>query len=132
MYIPVDEGEVIFEGNKISKITPAEATQMGQIQVIYQDLSIFSKPDGYGKILQSILRLQQEESLSIRKRWEQTAKEALSKFGYNIDLQGQKMGELSVADKQTGCHLPGTSFNAKLIIVDEPTTRTKKRGRCTV
>ena len=35
-----DEGEVTFEGKKISKITPAEATQLG-IQVIYQDLSIF-------------------------------------------------------------------------------------------
>ena len=35
-----DEGEVWFNGKKISQITPAEAAQMG-IQVIYQDLSIF-------------------------------------------------------------------------------------------
>ena len=35
-----DNGEVVFEGNTIHKITPAEATKLG-IQVIYQDLSIF-------------------------------------------------------------------------------------------
>ena len=33
-----------------------------------------------------------------KKRWEATAKEALSKIGYNIDLHA-RMGELSVADK---------------------------------
>jgi simple sugar transport system ATP-binding protein len=35
-----DEVKFWFQGEKITKITPAEATKLG-IQVIYQDLSIF-------------------------------------------------------------------------------------------
>ncbi len=121
---------MIFEGNKISKITPAEATQMG-IQVIYQDLSIFPNLTVMENLATNS-EITAGRKLVNRKRWEETAKEALSKIGYNIDLQA-KMGELSVADKQLVAICRALLFNAKLIIMDEPTTAlTKKRGRCTV
>jgi simple sugar transport system ATP-binding protein len=61
-----------------------------------------------------------------RKRWEATAKEALSKIGYQIDLYA-KMGELSVADKQLVAICRALLFNAKLIIMDEPTTALTKK-----
>ena len=73
-----DEGEVTFEGKKISKITPAEATQLG-IQVIYQDLSIFPN-----LTVMENLAINSEitagKKLVNKKRWEATAKEALSKI----------------------------------------------------
>lgn len=119
-----DEGEVTFEGQKISKITPAEATKLG-IQVIYQDLSIFPN-----LTVMENLAINSEitagKQLVNRKRWEQTAKEALSKIGYNIDLYA-KMGELSVADKQLVAICRALLFNAKLIIMDEPTTALTKK-----
>ncbi|MCR5627314.1 MAG: sugar ABC transporter ATP-binding protein [Lachnospiraceae bacterium] len=119
-----DEGEVLFEGKKISKITPAEATKLG-IQVIYQDLSIFPN-----LTVMENLAINSEitagRALVNRKRWEATAKEALSKIGYNIDLYA-KMGELSVADKQLVAICRALLFNAKLIIMDEPTTALTKR-----
>jgi simple sugar transport system ATP-binding protein len=119
-----DDGEVFFQGEKVSKITPAEATKLG-IQVIYQDLSIFPN-------------LTVRENLSInseitanrkfvnRKRMDATAKEALSKIGHNIDLDA-KMGDLSVADKQLIAICRALLFNAKLIIMDEPTTALTKK-----
>ena len=119
-----DEGEVIFEGNKISKITPAEATRLG-IQVIYQDLSIFPNLT----VMENLAinsEITEGKKLVNRKRWEITAKEALSKIGYEIDLQA-KMGELSVADKQLVAICRALLFNAKLIIMDEPTTALTKR-----
>ncbi len=119
-----DEGEVIFEGNKISKITPAEATQMG-IQVIYQDLSIFPNLTVMENLATNS-EITAGRKLVNRKRWEETAKEALSKIGYNIDLQA-KMGELSVADKQLVAICRALLFNAKLIIMDEPTTALTKK-----
>ena len=61
-----------------------------------------------------------------KKRWEATAKEALSKIGYNIDLNA-RMGELSVADKQLVAICRALLFNAKLIIMDEPTTALTKK-----
>ena len=57
-----------------------------------------------------------------RKRWEATAKEALSKIGYNIDLN-DKMGDLSVADKQLVAICRALLFNAKLIIMIHADTR---------
>ena len=119
-----DEGEVLFEGRPITKITPAEATRLG-IQVIYQDLSIFPNLT----VMENLAinsEITAERKLVNRKRWEQTAREALSKIGYNIDLYA-KMGELSVADKQLVAICRALLFNAKLIIMDEPTTALTKK-----
>lgn len=119
-----DEGTVTFEGKEISKITPAEATQLG-IQVIYQDLSIFPN-----LTVMENLAINSEitagKQIVNKKRWETTAKEALSKIGYNIDLHA-RMGELSVADKQLVAICRALLFNAKLIIMDEPTTALTKK-----
>ncbi len=119
-----DEGEVLFEGKPITKITPAEATKLG-IQVIYQDLSIFPN-----LTVMENLAINSEitagKKLVNRKRWEATAKEALSKIGYQIDLNA-KMGELSVADKQLVAICRALLFDAKLIIMDEPTTALTKK-----
>ena len=119
-----DEGQVWFEDKEITKITPAEATRLG-IQVIYQDLSIFPN-----LTVMENLAINSEitagRKFVDRKRWEATAKEALSKIGYNIDLNA-KMGELSVADKQLVAICRALLFNAKLIIMDEPTTALTKK-----
>jgi ABC-type sugar transport system, ATPase component len=119
-----DEGEVLFDGKQIVKITPAEATKLG-IQVIYQDMSIFPN-----LTVMENLAINSEitagRKLVNRKRWETTAKEALSKIGYRIDLYA-KMGELSVADKQLVAICRALLFDAKLIIMDEPTTALTKK-----
>ena len=119
-----DEGEVYFEDKKVEKITPAEATRLG-IQVIYQDLSIFPN-----LTVMENLALNSEitanRKLVNRKRWEATAREALSKIGYDIDLNA-RMGSLSVADKQLVAICRALLFNAKLIIMDEPTTALTKK-----
>ncbi|MCF0133964.1 MAG: sugar ABC transporter ATP-binding protein [Blautia sp.] len=119
-----DEGTVTFEGKKIDKITPAEATQLG-IQVIYQDLSIFPN-----LTVMENLAINSEitagKKFVNKKRWEATAREALSKIGYEIDLNA-RMGELSVADKQLVAICRALLFNAKLIIMDEPTTALTKK-----
>lgn len=119
-----DEGEVYFEDKKVDKITPAEATRLG-IQVIYQDLSIFPN-----LTVMENLALNSEitanRKLVNKKRWEATAKEALSKIGYDIDLNA-RMGQLSVADKQLVAICRALLFNAKLIIMDEPTTALTKK-----
>ena len=119
-----DAGEVVFEGQPIHHITPAEATRLG-IQVIYQDLSIFPN-----LTVMENLAINSEITANRRivnkKRWEQTAKEALSKIGYDIDLYA-KMGDLSVADKQLVAICRALLFNAKLIIMDEPTTALTKK-----
>ena len=119
-----DEGEVLFEGKPIQHITPAESSALG-IQVIYQDLSIFPNLT----VMENLAinsEITARRRIVNRKRWEQTAKEALGKIGYNIDLYA-KMGDLSVADKQLVAICRALLFNAKLIIMDEPTTALTKK-----
>lgn len=119
-----DVGKVTFEGNTIDKITPAEATKLG-IQVIYQDLSIFPNLT----VMENLAinsEITANRKFVNKKRWEATAREALSKIGYTIDLHA-KMGELSVADKQLVAICRALLFNAKLIIMDEPTTALTKK-----
>jgi len=114
-----DSGEVFYKGEKITKITPAEASRRG-IQVIYQDLSIFPN-----LTVRENLAINTEISagrlLVSKKRMESIALEALSKVGYDVDLDA-KMGNLSVADKQLIAICRALLFDAKLIIMDEPTT----------
>ena len=119
-----DEGEVLFEGKPIQHITPAESSALG-IQVIYQDLSIFPNLT----VMENLAinsEITARRRIVNRKRWEQTAREALSKIGYDIDLYA-KMGDLSVADKQLVAICRALLFNAKLIIMDEPTTALTKK-----
>ena len=119
-----DEGTVIFEGKEINKITPAEATRLG-IQVIYQDLSIFPN-----LTVRENLAINSEitagRKLVNRKRWDETARAALAKVGCDIDLDA-KMGDLNVASKQLVAICRAMLFNAKLIIMDEPTTALTKK-----
>lgn len=119
-----DAGEVWFEGKKITKITPAEATQLG-IQVIYQDLSIFPNLT-VRENLAINSEITAKKRFVNRKRMDATAKEALSKIGHDIDLDA-KMGDLSVADKQLIAICRALLFNAKFIIMDEPTTALTKK-----
>lgn len=119
-----DEGEVYFEGKRIDKISPAEAASMG-IQVIYQDLSIFPNLT----VLENLSinsELSAKGMLINRRRMKKTAIEALKRIEYDIPLDA-KMGELSVADKQLVAIARALLFNAKLIIMDEPTTALTKK-----
>lgn len=119
-----DDGEVYFEDKLIEQITPAEATRLG-IQVIYQDLSIFPNLT----VMENLAinsEISDNRKVVNKKRWEATAKEAISKIGYDIDLNA-KMGPLSIADKQLVAICRALLFNAKLIIMDEPTTSLTKK-----
>lgn len=119
-----DYGKVFFEGQEIEKITPSEATKLG-IQVIYQDLSIFPNLT----VMENLAinsEITSGKKIVNKKAWKEIAEDALAKIGYKIDLQA-KMGELSVADKQLVAICRALLFNAKLIIMDEPTTALTKK-----
>ncbi len=119
-----DEGEVLFNGENIPKITTAEAARLG-IQVIYQDLSIFPNLT-VRENLAFNSEITANKRLVNHKRMDATAREAIGKIGHDIDLDA-KMGDLSVADKQLIAICRALLFNAKLIIMDEPTTALTKK-----
>jgi len=117
-YTP-DRGSFEIDGNAYDKITPAQAIEAG-VQVIYQDLSLFPN-----LTVMENLALNMELSLGRKvvswKRFEQIAKEALSKIEVSLDLH-ELVENLSVASKQLVAICRALLSNAKLIIMDEPTT----------
>ena len=113
-----DGGTIEFNGQKIDKISPIDAINLG-IQVIYQDFALFPN-------LTVAENLALNTELASRKKtvsWKNVrkiAEEAVSKINFQVDLD-EKVEKLTVAQKQMVAISRALMSNAKLIIMDEPT-----------
>ncbi|MFB5198191.1 sugar ABC transporter ATP-binding protein [Neobacillus sp. KR4-4] len=114
-----DQGEIKINGKQYKNFTPMDAIKEG-IQVIYQDFSIFPNLTVAENIAMN-LQLTNNKKLVNWKSIYQVAKQAVEKIGFNIDLSA-KVESLSVADKQLVAISRALLQDAKLIIMDEPTT----------
>lgn len=117
-YAP-DGGTIEFDEIKQSKVTPATAIAAG-IQVIYQDFSIFPNLSVMENLAINKELMSRGKTVNW-KRMRKTAEEAVAKINFKIDLE-EKVENLSVADKQLIAISRALLNNAKLIIMDEPTT----------
>lgn len=118
-----DSGSIVIDGKTYSKLNPQLAINLG-IQVIYQDFSIFPNLSVAENIALSAERLEGKKFVNwknIRKR----AKEALDMINVNMDLDA-KLAELPVASKQLVAICRALLQNARLLIMDEPTTALTK------
>lgn len=119
-----DGGTIEFNGHTLDRISPIDAINMG-IQVIYQDFALFPN-------LTVAENLALNTELASRKKtvsWKNVrkiAEEAVAKINFKVDLD-QKVEELSVAQKQMVAISRALMSNAKLIIMDEPTTALTKK-----
>ena len=113
-----DGGTIEFNGQKIDKISPIDAINLG-IQVIYQDFALFPN-------LTVAENLALNTELASRKKtvsWKNVrkiAEEAVSKINFQVELD-EKVEKLTVAQKQMVAISRALMSNAKLIIMDEPT-----------
>ncbi len=114
-----DSGHIEFDGKSYSRITPLEAIEMG-IQVIYQDFSIFPNLTVMENLAFNT-ELAAGHKLVNKRRMREIALEALSKINFHMELD-RLVGSLTVAEKQMVAICRALMFNAKLIIMDEPTT----------
>jgi simple sugar transport system ATP-binding protein len=126
VYTP-DSGHIVFAGKSYSHITPIESIMNG-IQVIYQDFSVFPNLTVMENLALNS-ELKDKRRLVNWKRVRRIATEAVAKIDFRVDLDAQ-VGSLSVAQKQMVAISRALMFNARLIIMDEPTTAlTKKEVR---
>ncbi|MHB8277300.1 MAG: sugar ABC transporter ATP-binding protein [Candidatus Humimicrobiaceae bacterium] len=115
----MDSGNIEFNGVKHTKISPIEAIMNG-VQVIYQDFSIFQNLS----VIENIAfnsEIADTRKLVNWKRFKKIAEEAVKRINFKVDLNAI-VGELPVADKQLVAICRALTINAKLIIMDEPTT----------
>ncbi|MDO4546673.1 MAG: sugar ABC transporter ATP-binding protein [Clostridia bacterium] len=118
VYSP-DAGHIEFGGNSYEKITPIDAINLG-LQVIYQDFSIFPNLTVMENLSFNVMLAEGKKFVSW-KNMRDIASKALAKINFEVDLDA-RLGELSVAQKQMVAICRALMFNAKLIIMDEPTT----------
>jgi len=123
-FYTADEGTIELNGKKYARITPAEAIRQG-VQVIYQDFSIFPSLTVMENLALN-MELMNKRKIVSYKRFRRIAEEAVSKIGFKVDLD-ELVENLTVADKQLIAICRALLSNAKLIIMDEPTTALTKK-----
>ncbi|MDC4232517.1 sugar ABC transporter ATP-binding protein [Actinomyces sp. B33] len=119
-----DSGTITIGERTWERMTPLEAIDAG-IQVIYQDFSVFPNLS-VAENLALTSEVAAGRRLVNRKRLRAIAAEAVAKIGFDVDLDA-KVADLSVADKQLVAISRALMSDAKLIIMDEPTTALTKR-----
>lgn len=114
-----DAGSIALNGKPFSKLNPVASIKEG-VQVIYQDFSVFPNLTVAENIALGT-QLVEGNKLMHWKEARVQARKALENTGVTMDLD-EEVGRLSVAQKQVIAISRAILQNAKLIIMDEPTT----------
>ncbi|PHR25852.1 MAG: lipase [Desulfotalea sp.] len=113
------EGVIRIGDKRLKRLTPKQAIALG-VQVIYQDFSLFANLT-VAENLALNTNLAQNKKFVSWKNVYALAREAMAKLQIDIDLN-KEVGSLPVAQKQLIAIARALMFNARLIIMDEPTT----------
>ncbi|MEN6623947.1 MAG: sugar ABC transporter ATP-binding protein [Smithella sp.] len=114
---PKDDGEIFYNGKEVEINTRNDARKLG-IAVIYQELSLIPTLS----VMQNILLGQEISSIGILQNKKMNAKvlEIMKNFGLNLDPDAV-VETLSIAQRQMVEILKALTFEASIIIMDEPT-----------
>lgn len=123
VYAPDPGSKIEIMGKSLSAITTRESLRSG-IVVIYQDFSLFPNLSVRENIALSEY-LERNRRLVDWKQMDVIAKRALDELGVSIDLS-TKLGHLSSAKQQLVAIARALVYDAKLIIMDEPTSSLSK------
>ena len=114
-----DEGSIWIDGEKVENMKPMDAINRG-IQVIYQDFAVFPNLT----VAENIALNGELKNKAKFVNWKQiheVAAKAMEQVGADIDPD-VKLERLSVANKQMVAICRAIINDAKLLILDEPTT----------
>ncbi|MHB1289085.1 sugar ABC transporter ATP-binding protein [Georgenia sp.] len=114
-----DSGSVAIDGKVHEHLTPNDAIVSG-IQVIYQDFSLFPNLSAAENIAM-LSELAERRTFSSRARIWAAAERVVEELGLRLDL-GADLLDLSVADRQLIAICRALVNDAKVLIMDEPTT----------
>jgi ABC-type sugar transport system ATPase subunit len=121
-YIP-DGGEIHIEGQKVHFTGPENARQLG-IEMVYQDFALANNLDVASNIFlgREVVRL----NLALlkvmnKRRMEEEARRLVDRLKIDIASVRLKVENLSGGQRQAVAIGRSTAFNAKVIIMDEPT-----------
>jgi ribose transport system ATP-binding protein len=119
-YTP-DKGEIVFNGRPLTQLTPLKAMELG-IACIYQELNLIPHLTVVENIfLGRELYKSRRFGILDRKRMLEEAEKLLSDLELSLDPR-MKTGELGIGHQQMVEICKAVHADAKLIIMDEPTS----------
>lgn len=121
-YIP-DEGEIFIEGKKVNITKPEDSRRLG-IEMVYQDFALANNLDVAANVFlgREAVRWQLGPIRVMDKRYmEDQSKRLIDRLNIDIDSVRLKVENLSGGQRQAVAIGRATAFNAKVIIMDEPT-----------
>ncbi len=119
-----DAGSLVVNGRRYPRMQPIDAIHAG-IQVIFQDFSLFPNLTVAENIALNNHLAQGGKFVNWR-AFREVAAEALSRINVDLPLN-RRVEQMSVADKQLIAIARAILQNARLIIMDEPTTALTER-----
>jgi simple sugar transport system ATP-binding protein len=114
-----DRGSIAIGGRSLASLTPIDAVRHG-VQIIYQDLSLFPNLTVAENLAINSL-LEHRRTIVRWRDVRRTADRALARLQVSIDLD-RLVGDLPIAEKQIVAIARALLRDAKLIVLDEPTT----------
>jgi len=121
-YIP-DEGEILIDGEKAHVSNPMDARRLG-IEMVYQDYALANNLDVAANVFlgREAVRLKLGPiGVMDYRQMEQETKSLISRLKIDIPSVRQKVERLSGGQRQAVAIARATAFDAKVIIMDEPT-----------
>jgi ABC-type sugar transport system ATPase subunit len=121
-YIP-DEGEIFIEGKKVHLANPMDARRLG-IEMIYQDYALANNLDVAANVFmgREVVRLKLGPiGVMDYRHMEKETRSLLNRLKIDISSVYQKVERLSGGQRQAVAIARATAFDAKVIVMDEPT-----------
>ena len=121
LYQP-SEGSLFFDKEKVTLNSPRDSQNLG-LEMVYQDLALAGNlPIGDNIFLgrEPTRKVGPFNFLDHKKR-KQLTEEHLAKLKINVKSADQKVEELSGGQRQAVAIARATAFNAKIVLMDEPT-----------
>jgi simple sugar transport system ATP-binding protein len=114
-----DAGTLSIDGVDWTRRTPVERIEAG-VQIIYQDFALFPNLSA-GENIWLPQQLHRRRRFVTRSEGSLAARRALEEIGVAVDLD-RSVGELPVSQKQLVAIARALMHDARLLIMDEPTT----------
>jgi simple sugar transport system ATP-binding protein len=123
-YVP-DTGEIFLDGQKVEILEPQDSRNLG-IEMVYQDFALAPNIDVSGNIflgreatgesiLSRLLRVMD------RRKMDREARSLLERLRIEVASVRHKVSTLSGGQRQAVAVARASAFNARVIIMDEPT-----------